>query len=386
MCGELSSPVAWRPAITLRLPQDGWVSFEALHWWQDGMQLPALITTSDTGTARADAGVLGRNSTQTLFGGTNVLDDYIDGGRLRFGFWLDNCHSWGVGGEFFNIGQDDESYSATSTGDEILTRPFTNILTGREDSELVAFPNVVSGTVTARAETELHGGGFHFRRLRCCQEGCKSWLFCGCPDHFCSRSETLVGYRYVQLDERVTVNEDLVSTDTANPGTFQIMDDFDTRNQFNGFDIGWKYRVTRGYWSYDTMMRLAFGNTRQTVTINGSTTINDPASPPPVTLEGGLLAQSTNIGTHKRNEFSVIPEFNANIGYQLTDRLKATFGYTFLYWSNVVRPGDQIDTIVNPEFLPPAADPITGLANPAFSFDNTDYWVQGLSYGLEYRW
>lgn len=386
MCGELVSPQAWRPCITLRLPQDGWVSLEYLNWWQDGMRLPPLVTTSSTGTARGDAGVLGQPTTSTLFGGNKILDDAFDGGRLRFGIWLDRCHSWGVGGEYFNIGLESESFSQTSTGAPILARPFFNTQTGLNDSELVAFPGVVSGTVSVRASSELTGGGFNFRRLRCCQEGCKSWLFCGCKGHFCSRSETLLGYRYLQLDENVSIREDLVSTDTSNPGSFDIVDEFDTRNQFNGIDLGWKYRMTRGYWTYDAMLRLGIGNTRQTVRINGQTVITDPANPPAQTLTGGLLAQTSNIGTYKQNEFSVIPEFSANIGYQLTDHLRATAGYTFLYWSNVVRPGDHISTDLNPNQLPPEADPFVGVRRPGFAFDTTDYWAQGLSYGLEYRW
>ena len=386
MCGELASPEAWRPCITLRLPQDGWFSAEYLTWWQDGLRLPPLVTTSSPGTDRAAAGVLGQGTTQTLFGGNDILEDSFEGVRLRFGIWLDRCHSWGVGGEYFNIGQETESFSQTSTGDPILTRPFFNTQTGLNDSELVAFPGIVSGNVSVRASSELTGGGFHFRRLRCCQEGCKSWLFCGCKGHFCSRSETLLGYRYLQLDEDVRITENLVSTDPLNPGTFDIVDSFDTRNQFNGIDLGWKYRMTRGYWTFDATMRLAFGNTRQTVRIDGQTVLNDPANPPPATLQGGLLAQTSNIGTFRQNEFSVLPEFRANIGYQLTDHLRATFGYTFLYWSNVVRPGDHIDTDLNPNLLPPAADPFVGVQRPNFAFDTTDYWAQGLSYGLEYRW
>ncbi|QDT11455.1 BBP7 family outer membrane beta-barrel protein [Planctomycetes bacterium K23_9] len=384
MCGELTSDRAWRPAITLRLPQDGWASFEALHWYQDGMRLPALVTTSGENTARADAGVLGQSGTRTLFGGEDVLDHRFDGFRTRFGFWFDRCHTWGLGAEYFNIGQESETFSHTSSGTPILARPFFNTTTGLEDSELVAFPGIVSGNVTARASSELFGGGFHLRHLRCCQEGCKSWLFCGCKSHYCSRSETMIGYRYLQLDEDVSITENLVGINPT--GNFAIRDSFDTRNQFNGVDLGWKYRVTRGYWTYDAMLRLAVGNTRQTVRIDGQTTITDPNNPPATTSEGGLLAQSSNIGLHKQDEFSVVPEFNANIGYQLTDHLRATFGYTFIYWSNVVRPGDHISTDLNTGLLPPAVTPLTGVSRPAFAFDTTDYWAQGLSYGFEYRW
>ena len=387
MCGELVSAEAWRTAITLKLPQDGWLQVEAIHWWQDGLSLPPLVTTNDgANIAQGDAGVLGRSTTRTLFGGNSVLDDSTDGIRVRFGTWLDRCHSWGVGGEYFSLGEESEEFTSTSPGSPVLARPFFNTETGLNDSELVAFPDVVAGTVTARATSELRGGGFHFRRLRCCQEGCKSWLFCGCNGHFCSRSETLVGYRFMQLDESVTINEDLVSVIPGSPGTFDITDSFSTRNQFNGLDLGWKHRVTRGYWTYDASLRLAFGNTRQLVRIDGSTTINDPTNPPETTDVGGLLTQTSNIGVFKQNEFSVIPEFNVNIGYQLTDHLRATAGYTFIYWSNVVRPGDQIDLDLNPNLLPPQADSPVGINRPEFTFRTTDYWVQGLSYGLEYRW
>ncbi len=385
MCGELASPNAWRPCLTIGLPQDGWVSYDYLTWWQDGMNLPPLVTSSPIGTARGNAGVLGIPGTSTLFGGGDVLEDEFDGGRLRFGFWLDRCHTWGIAGEFFRLSDETDSFTGSSTGSPILARPFFNTSTGLNDSELVAFPGVLSGTVTAQANSELVGGGFHFKRLTCCQEGCKSWLFCGCKGHYCSRTERLIGYRYLQLTEGVRVTEDLVSTDNLNPGSFNIFDQFDTRNQFNGVDLGWKYRVTRGYWTYSALLRMAVGSTRQTVTIDGQTVIDEPGAASQ-TLPGGLLAQTSNIGTFKQSEFSVIPELDLELGYQLTDRIKLSAGYTFIYWSNVVRPGEQISLDLNPALLPPEADPFTGVQRPGFAFDTTDYWVQGLNFGLEYRW
>jgi hypothetical protein len=388
MCGELCSPNAWRPCITICLPQDGWVSFEYLAWWQDGMALPPLVTTSvDPNVAQAQAGVLGVPTTQILFGGRDVLEDSFNGGRLQFGVWLDRCHTWGVGAEYFELDQESTSFTGTSTGNPILARPFFNTQTGLEDSELVAFPNVVSGTVTASAESQLVGAGFHFRYLTCCNEGCSQLLFCSCPERFCSRNETIFGYRYLELEEGVTVTENLTSGLVNAPGSFAISDRFQTRNQFNGFDFGWKYRRTRGFWTYDAMFRMGVGVTRQRVAISGQTTLNDPNNNPTVrTLQGGLLAQTSNIGTYRQDEFAVVPEFRTNIGYQLTDHWRATFGYTFIYWSNVVRPGQQISRDLNPDLLPPPADPFTGSQRPAFAFDTTDYWVQGLNAGLEYRW
>ena len=62
-CGEYCGGNAWRPCLTLCMPQDGWASFEFLGWWQDGMQVPALVTTSldssiDRSTLLAFSGTL----------------------------------------------------------------------------------------------------------------------------------------------------------------------------------------------------------------------------------------------------------------------------------------------------------------------------------------
>lgn len=394
MCGELPSGRAWRPAITLSLPQDGWISFEGLTVWGDGMDLPPLVTSSPVGTAQGDAGVLTRSGTTTLFGGPNndLFEDSRSAWRMQFGFWLDRCHTLGVGADFLDIDQEVENFSATSTGDPILARPFFNTLTGNEDAELVALNNgadiQLTGTVAVSAYTEMTGGSVYLRRLTCCNEGCREWLFCGCSGHFCSRSEFRIGYRFMELNEGVRITEDLQNNGTTNIGQFDIFDQFDTKNQFNGVDLAWNHRLVRGYWTLETLVRLGVGNTRHTVNIAGQTTIvdqNDPSNVSRTTENAGLLALSTNSGQFKQDEFSVLPEFNLTLGYQLTDHLKATLGYTGIYWSNVVRPGQHIPTDINPDFLPPAITS-SGAARPLFAFDTTDYWVNGLSYGLEYRW
>ncbi len=393
-CDEACGANGWRPCVTLCLPQDGWVSFEYLSWWQDGMSLPPLVTTStDPNVAQANAGVLGQGTTRTLFGGNDVLTDQFDGGRLRMGLWLDRGHTWAIAGEYFKIGSESESFFANSNGNPVLARPFFNVNptsgSPREDSELVAFGGTgnvrVSGSVAASAESELLGAGFHFRNLRACNQGCNTWGLFGCPQQFCSRTEALIGYRHLQLTEGVTIQERLTGINPV--GNFDINDRFRTRNQFNGIDLGWFYSQNRGNWTLDGMLRLAVGSTHQTVSINGQTTISgDPNSPGSQTLQGGLLAQASNIGTYQRDEFSVVPELDVNLGYRLNNNWRVMVGYTFLYWSNVVRPGEHISRDLNPNQLPPAENPLTGASRPGFAFDSVDYWAQGINAGLEYRW
>ena len=62
-----------------------------------------------------------------------------------------------------------------------------------------------------------------------------------------------------------------------------------------------------------------------------------------------------------------------SVGYQVTENLRLALGYTFLYASTVVRPGDQID-------------PVSGAGDPAFAFHGTDFWAQGLDAQVEVRY
>ena len=59
-------------------------------------------------------------------------------------------------------------------------------------------------------------------------------------------------------------------------------------------------------------------------------------------------------------------------------------GYSFVYWSDVVLAGNQIDRNVNASQF--AGGPLNGVALPGVKFQETDFWVQGISTGAEFRW
>ena len=103
------------------------------------------------------------------------------------------------------------------------------------------------------------------------------------------------------------------------------------------------------------------------------------------TSRGGLLALPSNIGSYTANRFSVIPEVQANLGYQITENIRVFGGYSFLYWANVARSGGQIDLNVNPTLLPNNGPP-SGANRPAFQLHDTNFWAHGFNIGLEMRW
>jgi hypothetical protein len=56
------------------------------------------------------------------------------------------------------------------------------------------------------------------------------------------------------------------------------------------------------------------------------------------------------------------------------------------YVNEVVRPGSQIDLVINPNLVPTSATfgSPGGLQLPAFPQKSTGFWAQGLNFGLEF--
>jgi hypothetical protein len=344
-------------------------------WWTKGMETPPLVTTSPQGTPQINAGVLGAPGTQILYGGDRILEGLQTGGRVQAGKWLNPCGTVGIEGEFFALGGDSEHFREWSPGDPILARPFfdVNPTVNSQSAELVAFPGLIAGSVSVDSRTELEGAGVDLRLF-----------FSGC-DNCCEgyRTDLTLGYRYLRLRDDLGVTEDLTSLTTEAPGSFLVSDTFGTKDQFNGGELGLSMAMHRDRWSLLLTPKIALGVTHETADINGSTLSTDSTGHSTIS-QGGLLALSSNIGSYSKDVFAVVPQGGVTLAYQLSPRLQATFGYSFLYWSRVARAGDQVDFLVNSNLLPGGT--ATGTTNhPAFAFNQSSYWAQGLNFGITYR-
>jgi hypothetical protein len=194
----------------------------------------------------------------------------------------------------------------------------------------------------------------------------------------------LGGYRFLRLHENLSITETEISINPASPifGTqFNLSDRFDTKNDFNGGELGITGEYRHCNWFVQATGKIALGGNSRTVEIAGNTLENGQ----PLLPTGGFLASTTNSGRHNDTKFAVVPEIGVNVGYQVTPCLRAFVGYTFLYWTNVLRPGDQIDLSVNASFLPNAPGAPTGPARPTFAAHSSDVWAQGLNFGVEFR-
>jgi len=361
-----------------------WLGAEALIWSTSSTSLPPLVTTSENGTQQLDAGVIGRPATQVLYGGNNIFNGMHGGFRLRGGVNFDQCGVSGMDAEFFMLGTRQESYHADSIGDPILARPFLNAATGLNDSQLVAFPDLASGTIDIATRSRLNSAAIHYREVfwKECDPGspCQDDCWRSGPRSFSLGFQ--MGPRFVNLRDSFSVSERLTGIETGD--VYQIQDSFRTRNQFLGCEPGLFGTHQRRRWSLDGGVRLGIGVTRQQLNVSGQTVVTQ--SGVTTTSPGGFLAQRTNSGSWEHNRFTLLPQFDVGLGYQMTNTWRASVGYSLMYWGNVLRATEQIDPVINPGLLPPEQNPLTGPLRPAPLLHESSYLAHGITIGLERRW
>ncbi len=350
-----------------------WIGVDYLLWWTKGDRLPVLITSGAPNDPLP--GALGQPGTQTLFGG-DYNSRVRSGVRLRGGYWFTPDQTFGMDATFFFLGGQSASFYDSSNGDPVLARPFFNVNTGHEDAFLVAYPGQQSGAITAALSTRLWGADADLRGM----------LFRGVS----YQVNLLGGFRFLALHDSLGLKEDdtFYAPLTLSP-TFwtTAMDRFHTSNQFYGGQLGADVMWCRGRFFIDVLGKVALGVSVEHAGIDGRSSYTTPLGQGG-TINAGLLALPSNIGYYGQDHFAVVPEFGINFGYALTPHIRLTFGYTFLYWSNVLRAGDQIDRGLNPTELTSLTGHglLIGPARPSFPFQSTDFWAQGLNFGLQFRY
>jgi hypothetical protein len=336
------------------------------RWWIGGEYLLWRIHDSNPPDLASLFAATGVNTSSGLDSGSAR-----SGFRITGGYWFDETHCCGIEGSFFFMDQK-RSFSSASTVDafqagiaNIPTRIVTNLPvdTGMDLDPGDLLTTVTTGTSYMR----LMGFESNFRRT--------VWWIGGLS------VDVLAGFRYLQLDETVSLAGDFTfsepNPDEATPGPedgrtvhMSTLDEIQCRNQYYGGQVGasfsWHcYRLT-----VDGLAKFGVGGTAEQVTTGGVTfqspgliepTVGAPlVARPAATLPGGILT-STPLTTSYRTRVSVVPELRASLGYQVTNNLNAFVGYNFIWWTNVAIPGDQSSTS---------------------SSGSRDIWFQGLDFGV----
>jgi len=373
-----------------------WASAEYLMWWVKDSPLPyPLVTTGDPTTG--NPGALNASGVPFLTrGGANY--GTLSGLRVSLGGWLDADGTIGIEGSGFLLPQQSKTYRASSdaNGNPVLAFRYLDPPVGgaapNEDAFQASIPPgntnlgvpALAGSLAVQSQLRLWGAEVNGVLGRA---GSGNLGF-----------QALAGFRYVDLQESLSLQlsstalgasaVDFLGTPFGAPSGVATLDSFQTRNQFYGGQVGLRGTYALGNFSLSASGKVALGDNHESLNILGTSTLF-PAGGASITVPTGQFAQPSNIGRRTRDEFAVIPEAQLNVGYQATRAVRVFVGYDFLYWSNVVRPGSQVDLIVNnaTNATNPGFIPGTTQANyPRPLFNRSDFWAQGVNFGVEFRY
>lgn len=389
---------AWQKPFTMaeggynsRLAPRWWVNTEYLLWFaQSQPTIFPFVTTS----APIAGGVIGNTSTQILHASSDLGYNTVSGFRVTGGWFRDDNrrHGWYASG--FATEQKANIFTAASdlTGQPLLARPFINAGSGLQSVLTVSFPTFVSGGVEVYTSTKTWGA----------EIGPIVNVYRSCPeDEGCLWNIDLLGaFRFLQVDEvlRMSSASNVIPGNTlpfdgklyGAPAQISVVDNFDTVNQFYGGQVGFNSEMRYCRTVLSLGAKIAFGVMHERLEINGTSTLVSGPFPNSTrsVVRSGLFANSTNNGRFNDDEFAVIPEITAGLGYTWRSWLTTHIGYNFMFVSRVVRPGNVYNPAVDPAVIP--TSPSFGLgggvpvANPFMT--KSEFWLQGVNFGFTVRY
>jgi Putative beta barrel porin-7 (BBP7) len=344
------------------------VEAEVLVWWYKSSPTPVPIITD---------GVYGGPNTKVLLGGGEQDTNPNTGFRLAGSYAIDS--RWGIDGNFFYIPTRSTSRSVASSGtaESIdLLLPYFDVTRNRENVTEVSFSPAYSGSATEELSNKLMGAELNATSAYATTSPWNiTWLG---------------GFRWMQLKETYTVTTSSSYIPPEVPDIWNTTDRFGATNNFYGAQFGAKARYDSDRWFATGIFKLGLGAMVQSVDISGSLATDDFTDNGSIqTFSGGYFALPTNIGSHSRTVFAVLPELQLNVGYRVAPTASIFLGDSFLYTNSVARPGNQMSRNINPTQSvsyvgePPVS--LQGPAQPTFGFNSSSFWAQGITAGLSLR-
>jgi Putative beta barrel porin-7 (BBP7) len=351
-----------------------WTTFEYLLWvGRDG---PSNWPIAVSGTVLNGANPQTPGSV-SLLGGQEIEWDAQNGARFVLGGWLPGSTRVGLEATATVLETKtlNRSWASGPQGIPVLGTPFVNELTGTIDSVLASSPGN-PGSIFASAKTQMFAIDLNMLGNVLRTQYMTVNLVGGF--RFFSLSEGM----YVQHNGLInTVGFTFQGVPIAAGTRTALEDRFDTTNRFYGGQIGFQFEYRWRQLAFDFGNEFAMGVMRRAEDLSGFSQAGA------VRVPGGVLVQNTNIGRRVDNEFGVVPQLDFKLGWQASPNLRLFMGLDFMYASSVLRPGNQVDPVVNPTLVPfrPEFGTAAGTARPGQLFVTSDWWVTGVSWGMNLK-
>lgn len=388
-----------------------WIRSEYLGWKLAKSPLPLPLVTSAS-FSDSIPGAIGQPGTKVLLGNKSVDIRWQNGFKFSAGTTLTHDPRIRLEGSYFLLPQAKTVKTLNTSGEPgapNLAVPIYDVtgfwgLNGVPGETVYLLPGPLAGDPGFEGHFSLKLSNlFQGAEINC-------FAGLGCKDGL--SFEGLGGLRWVQIQENLTfsANTKTVLDVSFPPGFYNTKDRFKTSNNFFGAQLGVKAQYKRCNWLLNMTSKACLGVLNQSVFIHGRGETLDGnlfySIKGPAHLVGGVLAQPSNMGKHKRNLFAAIFETNLNVGYQISNYLEIFLGYNIILIGNVARPGDQMNRKINPtltgladvsrETVGIGSGPIPfgdsgpaeapqGSEEPKFHFKTRLFWAQGLTSGFSVR-
>ncbi len=379
-----------------------------LAWMKKGHIEEPLITTGSA--ADPFPGAIGQPGTHVVFGNKHYNYHRTAGVKASIGSYLgpDKNFSFDIDGFWIFSRTKHFNISSNPGEDPLIARPFYDVRTASERAELVSSNSdttgFFSGSSRALIKTQFWGAelniGFHPCETQAV--GCHT---CGeviaREKRPCEKNITggiFVGFRYLRLFEKLKIKDEmdpfaipsgLSFNGPANvvnmPDSLKDEDVFRTNNDFFGGQIGIKGEYAFNCWmSLSLYGKAAFGVTEQKYKSEGSTTWESSMFGNQYAV-GGVLVQPNNMVHEKKWKYAWVPEAGINFSVEPFSHLRFLVGYSFLWWSKVVRPGEQINRKVNSGQIPGnVAFFSPAMQKPNDHLEEISFWMQTVNFGISF--
>jgi hypothetical protein len=341
-----------------------WATGDYMVMWYTPMRTPPLIQavpSAFVGSTSPDVvtTVFPENN-RVNFGAFNGLRGFVGVGFDRFGVE--------VGG--FVLERLQETGSLFTNGTPFaVAQGYIAAGSGVPTSLFASLPGEYSGGVAAAAESRLWG-----------VEGNMRWSWYA----FISNANDLIlGFRYLDLQESLAIESPSFFPDGD---VITVRDSIRTRNMFYGGQLGFNGRLggfDRGL-GLDLSTKGAVGGVAQRADLVGSNSFISAGVDD--TEAGGLYARGSNAGSFSRSKIAYLHDVDVKLTYNFNPYIQVSFGYSLIYLSSVMRPGNAIDPVVNDNIRFVAAPTPSNLDRPAFSWRAEELVVQGMTFGARVQY
>lgn len=343
-----------------------WTSAEYLYWWTQHSNINVPLATQNP----SSFAIINQPGTQIILGARSRNNTFDFGGlngiRITMGGWIDDAHQYGIEGSGFGFSEADKTLSASSVGanNPILDVPFFSVQSMSENVLVGNKPNTITDKDTFQPSNVEINGLYNL------------------SNKISLPLILTAGFRMMNINENLTLNDAIYDTPSLPANSvLNIQDQFSTKNNFYGFQIGTRTHYSYGKIDLSGLAEIAFGINYQQIKIRGETNVNNNT----ILQSIGLFAEPSNIGTFKQNQFAILPELQIKMSYHMNQYIQPFFTYNVIYINRILRASNEIDRNINLSQNPliGGTGVLSGKAAPVRQFNDSSLWMQGVSLGVQ---